>query len=61
MDLYMRQPGYGVGYLVGAVQLEGLIADQAQKLGRAFDIQDFMGEFIDAGLIPLELIRERMK
>lgn len=61
MDLYMRQPGYGAGYLIGAVQLEGLIADQALKLGEEFTFRGFMGDFIEAGLIPLELIRERMR
>lgn len=61
MDLYMRQPGYGVGYLMGSVQMEELIADQALELGENFEFQTFMGQFIDAGLIPLELIGDRMK
>ena len=61
MDLYMRQPGYGMGYLVGAVQLEKLIADRALELGDQFDFQTFMGDFIEAGMIPLDLIGERMR
>jgi hypothetical protein len=61
LDLYMRQPGYGMGYLMGAVQLEELISDQAMMLGQDFDFQSFMGDFIKAGLIPMELIGEGMR
>ena len=61
MDLYMRQPGYGMGYLVGAVQLEKLIADQALELGDQFDIKTFMADFLEPGMIPMALIGEEMK
>jgi len=61
MDLYMRQPGYGMGYLVGAVQLEKLMADRALELGEDFDLRSFMGQFIEAGMIPMDLIGDRMK
>lgn len=61
MDLYMRQPGYGMGYLMGSVQLEELIAEKAARLGEEFDLQTFMGDFIEAGMIPLELIGETMR
>jgi uncharacterized protein (DUF885 family) len=61
MDLYLRAPGYGISYLVGALQLEELMAERAMELGEAFDIQEFMGEFIEAGLIPMELIGQRMR
>jgi hypothetical protein len=61
MDLYLRQPGYGVGYLMGSMQLEKLIADEALEQGEAFDLQTFLGEFLDAGMIPLDLIGERMR
>jgi hypothetical protein len=60
MDLYMRQPGYGMGYLVGAVQLEKLLADRAMELGDDFDIRTFMGDFLEAGMIPMDLIGERI-
>jgi hypothetical protein len=61
MDLYMRQPGYGMGYLMGSVQLEELIAEEASRSGEDFDLQAFMGDFIEAGMIPLELIGETMR
>ena len=54
----MRQPGYGMGYLVGAVQSEKLIADQARQLGEEFDMRAFMAEFLESGMAPMEMIGE---
>ncbi len=60
IELYMRQPGYGVGYLIGSVQLQKLIADRARQLGDAFNLRSFMDEFFAAGMIPISLIRWEM-
>ena len=59
-DLYLRQPGYGIGYLMGSIQMEELIAKRALKLGTEFHIQKFMKEFLDPGLIPISLIEMSM-
>jgi uncharacterized protein (DUF885 family) len=61
MDLYMRQPGYGAGYLMGSVQLEQLIATQAMKSGGRFDFKTFMDKFLEPGLIPISLIEWTME
>lgn len=55
-DLYLRQPGYGIGYLMGSVQLERLMAKRAMKLGTEFDFMKFMKDFFEPGLIPISLI-----
>lgn len=60
IELYMRQPGYGVGYIIGSVQLQKLIANRAHQLGDAFDLRSFMDEFLMAGMIPISLIRWEM-
>ena len=60
LELYIRQPGYGMGYLVGAVDMEKLLAERAMQLGEDFTIQRFMGEFLSSGLAPLSLIRWEM-
>jgi hypothetical protein len=60
MDLYMRQPGYGIGYFFGAYQIEQLIAEKGMEQGKNFNIQNFMKEFIEPGLIPISLIRMKM-
>jgi len=60
IELYMRQPTYGVGYLIGSVQLQKLIADRGEQLGEEFNLRAFMDEFLAAGMIPVSLIRWEM-
>ncbi len=60
IELYMRQPTYGIGYLIGSVQLQKLIADRGRQLGDRFVFKDFMDRFLEAGMIPLALIRWEM-
>ncbi len=60
LDLYLRQPGYGVGYLIGSVQLQQLIADRGRQLGEAFSFKQFYDEFLASGVIPISLIRWEM-
>ena len=60
IELYMRQPGYGVGYLIGSVQLQKLLADRAIQLGESFALKQFMDEFLAAGMIPIALARWEM-
>jgi uncharacterized protein (DUF885 family) len=60
LELYLRQPGYGIGYYIGKVQLESLLAERAAELGRNFDLKRFHDEFLAAGVIPISLIRWEM-
>jgi len=60
LELYIRQPGYGMGYLMGKVQLEKLIADYSRIKDDEFSLRDFFTEFLDAGFIPISLIRWEM-
>ncbi|NIM91430.1 MAG: DUF885 family protein [Candidatus Aminicenantes bacterium] len=60
IELYLRQPTYGVGYLIGSVQLQKLLADRGDQLGEEFKLKAFMDEFLAAGMIPLSLIRWEM-
>lgn len=57
IELYMRQPGYGVGYIIGSVQLQKFLADRATELGETFNLRRFMDDFLAAGMIPLALAR----
>lgn len=54
---YLQQPAFGPSYLIGKMQIEQLLGERAQQLGREFTIKRFMDEFIGAGLIPVSLIR----
>ncbi|MDZ4366342.1 MAG: DUF885 family protein [Afipia sp.] len=60
IELYLRQPGYGIGYYLGKVELEKLLADVAMQEGEAFDIKSFHDRFRAAGSIPISLIRWEM-
>ena len=57
LELYLRQPGYGTGYLMGKVQLDKLIADYSRIKGADFSLQDCFTAFLGAGYIPISLIR----
>lgn len=60
LELYLRQPGYGIGYYIGKVQLEALLADVALAEGRGFSLRRFHDRFRAAGMIPISLIRYEM-
>ena len=55
--LYLQQPGYGISYITGKIDVERLITERARQQGEAFQMQAFMEEFNAAGLIPASLIR----
>ncbi len=55
--LYLRQPAYGISYVVGKIQIERLLTDRRRQLGANFTMRRFMDEFDAAGLIPISLIR----
>jgi uncharacterized protein (DUF885 family) len=60
LELYLRQPGYGIGYYMGKVELEKLFAEVAAEQGRDFDLKEFHDELLGIGRVPLSLIRWEM-
>jgi len=54
--LYLQQPAYGTSYIIGKIQIEGLLAARKRQLGDAFTIKRFMDEFNAVGLIPASLV-----
>lgn len=60
IELYLRQPGYGIGYYMGKVELEKLLSEVAMQEGDKFDIKSFHDRFRAAGSIPISLIRWEM-
>ena len=60
-EIYLRRPpGYGLGYLIGMIQMEALLADRARQLGDRFELKAFHDDFMAAGRIPISLIRYEM-
>ena len=57
-EIYLRRPpGYGIGYTIGTLQMQRLVADSKRQLGDEFDLLTFHDEFMAAGRLPLSLIR----
>ncbi|MEU9575515.1 DUF885 family protein [Streptomyces massasporeus] len=54
---FAGHPGQGLSYLTGKLQIHGLLADAAQRGGRAFRLDTFMGRLWREGNVPLALQR----
>lgn len=60
-EIYLRRPpGYGLGYTIGNVQIQQLLGEARLAAGPDFDMQAFHDTFMDAGRIPVSLIRYEM-
>ncbi len=55
--LYLQQPGYGISYVIGKLEVEKTMAARQRQLGKAFSIRAFMDEYLAAGQIPASLVR----
>lgn len=57
-EIYLRRPpGYGIGYSIGKLQMDQLLADRKRQLGADFDLMTFHDRFMAAGRLPLSLVR----
>jgi hypothetical protein len=60
-EIYLRRPpGYGLGYTIGNLQIQQLLGEARVAAGDDFDLKDFHDTFLDAGRIPISLIRYEM-
>ncbi len=60
-EIYLRRPpGYGLGYMIGMLQMQQLLADRKRQLGDDFVLKDFHDTFMASGRLPLSLIRWEM-
>lgn len=60
-EIYLRRPpGYGLGYTIGMLQMQSLLAERKRQLRDAFDLQQFHDDFMAAGRLPISLIRWEM-
>jgi hypothetical protein len=55
--LYLQQPGYGISYVIGKIEIEKLLADRRRQLGDRFTMTQFVDELDAAGLMPISLLR----
>jgi hypothetical protein len=60
-EIYLRRPpGYGIGYTIGALQMQRLLADVKRLRGDAFVLRDFHDAVMRTGRLPLSLLRWEM-
>ncbi len=59
-EIYLREPGYGISYQMGKIQIDQLLADRAMQLRDRFSLKEFHDQFLAAGMIPISLIRWEM-
>jgi hypothetical protein len=60
-EIYLRRPpGYGLGYTIGMLQMQRLLADRRRQLGARFVLREFHDEFLGKGWMPISLIRWEM-
>ena len=60
MATTLRGVGHHMLMVVGKVQFMKLFRDRSRQLGDDFELQSFMDEFFESGLIPIALIRWEM-
>ncbi|MFO0334254.1 MAG: DUF885 family protein [Pseudomonadota bacterium] len=60
-EIYLRRPpGYGLGYMIGMIQMQQLLADVKHQQGDAFVLRDFHDRFLAVGRLPMSLVRYEM-
>ncbi|MDO9487739.1 MAG: DUF885 family protein, partial [Sphingomonadaceae bacterium] len=60
-EIYLRRPpGYGLGYTIGMIEMQKLVAERKHQLGDKFVLKQFHDDFMAAGRLPLSLIRWEM-
>ena len=53
-EIYLRRPpGYGVGYTIGALQMQRLLADLKRQHGADFNLRQFHDQLMAAGRLQL--------
>jgi uncharacterized protein (DUF885 family) len=60
LELYMRKPLYGVGYVIGPILIERLMAEKFWQEEENFNVKKFMDQFMETGFMPISLIRWEM-
>lgn len=60
-EIYLRRPpGYGLGYTIGMIEMQKLVAEKKHQEGDKFVLKKFHDDFMAAGRLPMSLIRWEM-
>jgi uncharacterized protein (DUF885 family) len=58
-ERYMANPGQALGYKIGQLKIMELRSEAERALGEDFDIRDFHAVMLDAGPLPLAVLKQR--
>ena len=61
VDRYIANPGQALGYKVGQMEILNLREQAERELGPKFDLRAFHDELLDAGALPLDVLRARIE
>jgi uncharacterized protein (DUF885 family) len=60
IERYMAIPGQALSYKIGALKIWELRNKYAKQLGNKFNLADFHDEFLKDGVMPLDIIEQKM-
>jgi uncharacterized protein (DUF885 family) len=60
IERYMAIPGQALSYKIGALKIRELRNKYMQQLGAKFELSAFHNEFLKDGVMPLEIVEQKM-
>ena len=60
IERYMAIPGQALSYKIGALKIWELRNKYTKQLGDKFNLPDFHDEFLKDGVMPLDIIEQKM-
>ncbi len=60
IDRHITEPGQGLAYTMGELEITALRAQARDRLGTNFDLREFHDVVLSGGSLPLSILRERV-
>jgi len=60
IDRHITEPGQGLAYTMGELEITALRAQARDRLGAEFDLREFHEVVLSGGSLPLSILRERV-
>ncbi len=61
IDRHITEPGQGLAYTTGEIEISALRRRAEERLGEAFDLRAFHDALLEGGALPLSILRRRMQ
>lgn len=60
IDRHITEPGQGLAYMMGSLEIDRLRAEAEEALGERFDLREFHDVVLRNGAIPLSILRDEV-